>query len=413
MLFRFAFAYIAIYCFPFPLAIFLFPSPIRRFYEQHVWHAFVPWFGARILHLSHPITNFIEVSDSTYGYVTALCMLLFAIVAAAIWSIADRRRVSYAGLHKWLKLYLRLYLAMFFVSYGAAKVIPAQMPAPPLFRLLERYGDSAPMGLLWTTIGASRGYECFNGTVEMLAGILLCIPALTTIGALVGAAAMTNVFALNMGYDVPIKVFSFHLLLGSIFLLLPDLRRLANVFFLNRPVEAAPAQPLFRRPRWNRLALQLIFAVAIITAYLHQAYAQYTFLSPAHARLTTPFYGMWFVDSFTSDGTLRPPLVTDPIRWQRVMFEFDDWLSVQTMDGRINHFLMRLNDAKDRMDLSGTGELVRWKGNLRVQSASPAQIALTGSCDGHKVEMRLRREEPNFLLTTRGFHWINEAPFMR
>ena len=89
------------------------------------------------------------------------------------------------------------------------------MSQPSLTRLLEPYGDSSPMGLLWTFMGASKGYSIFCGGVEMLAAILLFVPGCATLGALVAMGAMANVFMLNMCYDVPVKQYSFHLLLWS------------------------------------------------------------------------------------------------------------------------------------------------------------------------------------------------------
>ena len=44
----------------------------------------------------------------------------------------------------------------------------------------------------------------------------------------------------------------------------------------------------------------------------------------------------------------------------------------------------------------------------------PKLLVMQGTFDGHKVRARLRQGEiPEFLLTTRGFHWINERPFNR
>ena len=34
------------------------------------------------------------------------------------------------------------------VTYGMIKAIPLQMPAPPLTRLLEPFGNFSPMGVL-------------------------------------------------------------------------------------------------------------------------------------------------------------------------------------------------------------------------------------------------------------------------
>ena len=103
-------------------------------------------------------------------------------------------------------VYLRLVLAATMIPYGAAKIFPWQFPAPTLSKLIQRYGDSSPMGLLWTFMGASRSYSFFGGATELLAGMLLVVPRLATLGALVCIGVMSNVLMLNLGYDVPVKL---------------------------------------------------------------------------------------------------------------------------------------------------------------------------------------------------------------
>jgi hypothetical protein len=51
--------------------------------------------------------------------------------------------------------------------------ISSQFPAPTQDRLMQSYGDSSPMGLLWTFMGASEPYTMFVGFAEMISGILL------------------------------------------------------------------------------------------------------------------------------------------------------------------------------------------------------------------------------------------------
>ena len=87
--------------------------------------------------------------------------------------------------------------------YGMSKAVPLQMPFPFLTTLLERYGDFSPMGVLWSSIGASPAYEIFTGCAELLGGVLLIFPRTTTLGALVCLADAIQVFLLNMTYDVP------------------------------------------------------------------------------------------------------------------------------------------------------------------------------------------------------------------
>src|SRR5581483_8626940 len=136
-------------------------------------------------------------------------------------SLVDRRRLSYPVLHRWFFLFLRFALAGQMLTYGFAKAVPLQMPFPGLFTLVEPYGNMSPMGVLWSSVGASQPYEIFAGCMEILGGLLLFFPRTVTLGALVSLADMSYVVTLNMTYDVPVKLLSFHLILLSLFLLAP------------------------------------------------------------------------------------------------------------------------------------------------------------------------------------------------
>ncbi len=72
---------------------------------------------------------------------------------------------------------------------------------------------SAPMGLLWAFMGMSHAYSFFGGLGEMAGAFLLLVPSFTALGALVTAGVMSNVLMLNLGYDVPRKIYSIHLIL--------------------------------------------------------------------------------------------------------------------------------------------------------------------------------------------------------
>ncbi len=186
--FRFAFSYFVLYCFPFPLGFLPWTDKPAGWYEA-LWHKVVPWVAQHWLRLAQPITVFSNGSgDTTYDYVKVLCFLALAALAAIAWSVLDRRRGNYTRLHHWLRFYVRLTLGATLLSYGGYKVIPSQFPPNWQWRYLESYGDSSPMGILWTFMSASRSYTIFTGAVEMLGGILLFVPRLATLGALLPSA---------------------------------------------------------------------------------------------------------------------------------------------------------------------------------------------------------------------------------
>ena len=79
---------------------------------------------------------------------------------------------------------------------------------------------------------------------------------------------MVNVVMINFCYDVPVKLFSSHLLAMALFLILPDLRRLIDVFVRDRSVEPVEIRPLFRPP-WLRRG-SLVLRPLLVTR-LHRA----------------------------------------------------------------------------------------------------------------------------------------------
>ena len=59
---------------------------------------------------------------------------------------------------------MRFVLASALFGYGINKVFALQFPEPGLQRLTQDYGDSSPMGLMWTFMGASAPYTMFAGS---------------------------------------------------------------------------------------------------------------------------------------------------------------------------------------------------------------------------------------------------------
>jgi hypothetical protein len=109
-------------------------------------------------------------------------------------------------------------------------VLYNQFSPPGSDRLAETYGASSPMGLLWTFMGSSRAYTAFSGYMETLGALLLLWRRTALLGALTSICVLFNVMVLNFCYDVPVKLFSFHLVLIGACIALPDARRLVQLF---------------------------------------------------------------------------------------------------------------------------------------------------------------------------------------
>ena len=56
----------------------------------------------------------------------------------------------------------------------------------------------------------------------------------------------------------------------------------------------------------------------------------------------------------------------------------------------------------------------KWKTTFSYVQPQPGLLHLEGTLDGWRIRARLHLEKPpRFLLTIRGFHWINERPLNR
>lgn len=407
-LFRFAFSYLVLYLLPFPLSVLW---PVLPWYNN-LWNTVVPWVGR------HVFGTAIDVlpngsGDTTYNYVQVFCFLALALAATLVWTLLDRKRAQYIRLHEGLRVYVRFALATAMISYAAVKIIKSQFPDPSLDRLLQPFGDSSPMGLLWTFMGASVSYNIFTGLGELAGGLLLTARRTTLLGALVCIGVLSNVVMLNFSYDVPVKLYSSHLLAMAVFLTLPDLRRLADFFLLHRALERMEVGRLFQGKWLHRgtLVLRALFVAFVIYVSLAGAWQNYQWY--AGRAQGAPLYGIWEVDEFETDGTARPPLATDATRWRWMIFDYRGVLAIQNMDNSRHRYSLELDAARKRLALVKRDDPT-WKTSVAFERPAPALLTLRTRFDGHDIRARLHRvENPEFPLTSRGFHWINETPFSR
>lgn len=185
-----------------------------------------PWLGRQVFGLPYDITATASGSgDTSYNYAIVACIIIASISGTIIWSILDRHRKHYQTLYYWLTTVMRFYVALVLIDYGLAKVVKIQFLSPDYRRLMQPYGESSPMGLAWTFLGFSKGYNMFMGIAE-IASILLLFRRTMTFGAIITLMTTANVMAINYFYDVPVKILSTMLFVMTLFLLLKDIPRL-------------------------------------------------------------------------------------------------------------------------------------------------------------------------------------------
>ena len=96
--FRFLLVYLVLYTFPGPINELPGTDFISEPYSA-VWRAVVPWFGAHALRLANPVSLRPSGSgDKRFDWVQIAALLVLSAVAAAVWSLIDRRRRSHPKL---------------------------------------------------------------------------------------------------------------------------------------------------------------------------------------------------------------------------------------------------------------------------------------------------------------------------
>jgi hypothetical protein len=416
VVFRFCVLYFGLYVFMTQMLAGLLPNPLFRLPvlgETPPMRPLVLWVGNNLLGVK-PTVHPTGSGDTLFDWTYAFTSLLLAALGAAVWSIVARRTTSYPRLHKWFRLFIRVALGTTMFSYGFAKVFPLQMPTVFLSRLLEPFGDFSPMGVIWYSIGAAPGYERFIGSAEVLAGLLLLLPWTTLIGALVTLGVSFGVFMVNMTYDVPVKLFAFHLVLMSIFLIAPDARRLIDWFVLNRPVMPSPAPRYGPSARSHRgwIIAQLVFTAWALGLEIRGGVRGWKTYGPGAPK--SPFYGIWAVDSMTIDGELRPPLTTDTLRYSHAVFQsLNGAISFQKMDQKFDRFTATIDSVTRTLTLRRATDST-FKPVLTYERPSPTKLTFEGDMDGKRVRMAMtQRDLSSFFLLSRGFNWVQEFPVNR
>jgi hypothetical protein len=420
--FRFCFLYFTLYVATTQMLGGLLPFGwVPRLRDSSLMHGLIVIVGSDVFGLAKIPFEPSGSGDKLVDYLHAFSLLLVAAAVTAIWSIVDRRRLDYRALNKWFRVFLRFALGSTMIGYGMVKAFPLQMPAPGLQRLLEPFGHFSPMGVLWYSIGASKPYEMFAGFMELTCGVLLFIPQLGTLGAMVTFATAVQIFTLNMTYDVPVKLFSFHLILMSLVLIAPEAGRLAGVIVFNRTALPSTQPALFRRRAAVLIALAVQLAYGGYLVWDNYAGARQSWTTRGGGAPKGPLYGIWNIEKMTIDGHERAPLVTDHGRWRRVLFPSATGITFQRMDDTFLPHSAKIDMAAKTIAVTVVPNVPNAPAvtnapvsTFTFQQPDSEHLILEGTLDGRRIRMETRLfDRNNFLLVSRGFNWIQERPFNR
>ena len=267
--------------------------------------------------------------QSFTGWVWALGL---ALVLSLVWAYYDKK---FIGQEAWwfygLRVVLRFRLAAALLSYGLILAFAVQAPPPALSDLHTKYGFFLPWRVYYDSLAvSSAGYGWTLGIIEILAGIALLFRRTALAGAGIAAFLLINVVLANFAYELGDHIISVYLLLAAFAIISYDAPRLYRLLFKEQQTQADRFTPAFTG-RWPliRLALKGLFSLYFIV------YAFLLFKSSLTDKWPFPntpglqgAEGFYDVRQFNLNGLDRPYSFTDSLRWEDVVFEKWNTLSV-------------------------------------------------------------------------------------
>ncbi len=391
-------------------------SFITRYYYMGMdW--LVELANKHVFHVREVLVPLNGSGDTSYGWTQVWLFLSLALIGSVLWSLVDRKRSHYAIADYWLRNVVRYFIAINCLSYGIIKIFALQMPFPNLSQLATPLGDYLPMRLSWMFIGYSTPYQVFSGVMETIAGLLLLNRRSVTLGVMMGAGVFTNVAMMNLAYDIPVKIFSLHLLFYCLFLMAYDYKRITSFFLFNQPADFTSLYEMHITAKWMRITRlvgkSILFVLIVIFPFYNSwSYYQSNQIVAESKPISS---GVYDVISFERNGTMISPLPGDTLTWKDVIFEKGTMGSVNTTDSlfrqryRRGYFNYRADTVAKALHLfkrSVQGDST-FLFTIHYQLSNDT-IFLQGKIRDEDHHIKLVKSKRHFQLAELQFHWLSE-----
>ncbi|MBL4604414.1 MAG: hypothetical protein JKY02_01745 [Flavobacteriaceae bacterium] len=411
--FRFFFSYFILFIFFNNNGAYPFFSYIEGLYNN-VLYEFIPWVGKVVFGITETIRVGPNGSgDTTYDYLLMFTIAIVSVMAAIVWSLFDRNSKHYIKMYYWLTLSLRLYVGLMLISYGMVKVIQLQFSSPSMYRLTQAYGESSPMGLAWTFLGFSKGYNLFMGIAEV-AAVLLLFRRTLTFGLIITLMTTANVMAVNYFYDVPVRILSTHLVIMSAFLLARDFNKLCQFFFLKKAIILTSLQkPKFKKGFTTFLAVSKIVLLSYSLGYgaYSTLQSKEMYRGEGSKSILAGFYEI--KELTVNNEKIEQTLKSDISGWKHLMIDGKRYAQIQLSNHKSSWYKIEVDSIAEKLKL--TRDTLRVY-DLKYRIGEGTDFYLDGTAGRDTISIKLKRTKDyneKFLLTNRGFHWINEVPYNR
>lgn len=168
-------------------------------------------------------------------------------------------------LEQLLYVFVSHILAYFLLKYGFDKLLFRQFYTPESNTLFTPIGALSKDILFWSSMGTSKAYNVFLGLAEIIPGLLLLYYKTRALGAFIAFGVLLNVFMINIGFDISVKLLSLYLVIGTIYILTPVLKQLFDLFIRQRKISILkPPHLLFSNNRLKKTVKAMVITLILL-----------------------------------------------------------------------------------------------------------------------------------------------------
>ena len=391
--FRFLFLYFTLY--------------IISIFTGSLWEPIINWIGSTIFNIDYDFSSNGKGSgDTTYAYLLLFFFLCLSILGSIIWSFIDKKRASYNQIHYGFLVFIRFIVIFFMFQYGIIKMFHLQMSPISNSDLIQTFGTKSPMGLAWKFMGFSMTYSFFAGLSELIAGFLLISRKTQTYGAIATVAVMLNVFMMNLCFDIPVKIFSFHLMLMGVLLLMSDFKRVFGVLIMNKNIGNYIIYPQLKKgDRQIIIIVKWALLFLVSSLFIFTSYSRY---KKRYLKPKTALFGIWEVTKFEKGKDKEISEKNWKKRWKYIAIDEPKFAVIKTLGDKRLIYRFKVDTINKTILLSKYPSKDTDTINYLKKNNS---LFIKGILKNDTLNIELNKTSTDkFLLKSRGFNWINEHP---
>lgn len=264
----FLFALLGIVFIPFPFNVFPYQTVITNFLFKEIIHE-IAIHLFRLPHYYREIT-----SDSSSLFILILLLIVISSILSGLLMLSKKWKIYESKILNLIYLIVCYYLILQLLNYGFDKIFKTQFYLPEPNILYTPFGKLDKDILYWSTMGTSYLYNLILGSIEAVAAFLLVFRKTRVIGLLVSLVIFINVIAVNLSFDISVKMYATFLFTLTLILLSPIFSKLYRFFVLNKPTRLNNRFELFHL--FNHHFFKPVFKVFLLAVLLIEVF--YPFL---------------------------------------------------------------------------------------------------------------------------------------